>query len=82
MIVNGWLPDAHRWPLRLSLRAVNLDIFDPQRRFVAVAAERIQDLPDGVVDLLGAGRLVAPLQCGGCPGFRRCESGIVSGSGL
>jgi hypothetical protein len=54
MIVDGWLPDAHRWPLRLSLRAVNLDIFDPQRRFVAVAAERVQDLADGVVDLLGA----------------------------
>lgn len=42
----------------LSLRALDLDIFDAQSRFVAVAAERLQDLADCVVDLLGAGRLL------------------------
>lgn len=35
-----------------------LDVFDTQCRFVAVAAEGIQDLGDRVVDLLGAGRLL------------------------
>jgi len=35
-----------------------LDIFDAQGRVVAVAAQRVQDLVNRVVDLLGAGRLI------------------------
>jgi hypothetical protein len=38
--------------------AVDLDVFDAQDRYVAVAAERVQDLVDRVVDLLGAGRFL------------------------
>ena len=36
---------------------LEIDIFDAQGRVVATAAQRVQDLVNRVVDLLGAGRL-------------------------